>query len=122
MIKNMILADKIKLKELNISIAIFFLKYTKLIDDLIEYRCLCCNKNYQHKFAGKLWKCCNHDNNKFNLSLQKCVYPYEYMDDRKKFNQTSIAEKQDFYSFSNMVDITDADYVHAKGVCKDSEI
>ena len=54
--------------------------------------------------------------------MQKCVYPYEYMDDRKKFNQTSIAEKQDFYSLSNMVDITDADYVHAKGVCKDSEI
>ena len=122
MIKNMILADKIKLKELNISIAIFFLKYTNLIDDLIEYRCLCCNKNYQRKFAGRLWKCCNHDNNKFNLSLQKCVYPYEYMDDRKKFNQTSIAEKHDFYSLSNMEDITDADYVHAKGVCKDSEI
>ena len=40
----------------------------------------------------------------------------------EKFNQTSIAEKQDFYSLSNMVDITDADYVHAKGVCKDSEI
>ena len=54
MIKNMILADKIKLKELNISIAIFFLKYTNLIDDLIEYRCLCCNKNYQRKFAGRL--------------------------------------------------------------------
>ena len=54
MIKNMILGDKIKLKELNISTAIFFLKYTNLIDDLIECRCLCCNKNYQHKFVENL--------------------------------------------------------------------
>ena len=24
-----------------------FLKYTHFKDDLIEYKCLCCNKNYQ---------------------------------------------------------------------------
>ena len=31
-----------------------FLLYTNFEDDLIEYKCLCCNKNYQHKFNKKL--------------------------------------------------------------------
>ena len=31
-----------------------FLEYTSFKDDLIEYKCLCCNKNYQHKFDEKL--------------------------------------------------------------------
>ena len=26
-----------------------FLEYTNVKDDLIEYKCLCCNKNYQKK-------------------------------------------------------------------------
>ena len=44
------------------------------------------------------------------------------MDDWEKFNETSLLEKEDFYSHLNMEDITDADYVHAKKVCKDFEI
>ena len=31
-----------------------FLEYTNFKDDLIEYKCLCCNKNYQHKFEEKI--------------------------------------------------------------------
>ena len=31
-------------------------------------------------------------------------------------------KKKDFYSHLNMEDITDADYMHAKRVCKDFEI
>ena len=54
--------------------------------------------------------------------LQKGVYPYEYMDDWEKFNETSLPEKEDFYSHLNMEDITDADYAHAKRICKDFEI
>ena len=106
-----------------------FLEYISFKDDLIEYKCLCCNKNYQHKFDEKLkerffntYKFSNHDNNKINLLLRKGVYPYEYMDDWEKFNETSLPEKEDFYSHLNMEDITDADYAHAKRVCKDFEI
>ena len=44
------------------------------------------------------------------------------MDDWKKFNETSLPEKEDFYSHLNMEDITDADYAHAKRVCKKSDI
>ena len=44
------------------------------------------------------------------------------MDDWEKFNETLLPEKEDFYSHLNMEDITDADYAHAKRVCKDFEI
>ena len=54
--------------------------------------------------------------------LWKGVYPYEYMDDWEKFNDTSLPEKEDFYSHLNMEDITDADYMHRKILCKDFEI
>ena len=54
--------------------------------------------------------------------LQKGVYPYEYIDDLGKFNETSLPEKEDFYGHLNMEDITDADYAHAKRVCKNFEI
>ena len=56
----------------------------------------------------------NHDNKKFILLLRKGVYPYEYMDDWEKFKETSLPEKEDFYSHLNMESITDPDYAHAK--------
>ena len=31
-----------------------FIEYTNFKDDLIEYKCLICNKNYQIKFNEKL--------------------------------------------------------------------
>ena len=44
------------------------------------------------------------------------------MDDWEKFRETLLSEKEDFCSHLNMEDITDADYAHAKRVCKDFEI
>ena len=38
--------------------------------------------------------------------MWKSVYPYEWMDDWKKFNKISLLEKKDFYSHLNMEDIT----------------
>ena len=38
----------------------------------------------------------NHDINKFILLLQKGVYPYKYMDDWEKFDETLLPEKEDF--------------------------
>ena len=83
-----------------------------------------CNKNHQHKFDKKLKeqffntnKFSNHENNNFILWLQKCVYPYEYMDDWEKLNETSLTKKEDFGSHLIMEDITDdADYANAKRV------
>ena len=55
-----------------------FLEYTNFKDDLIEYKCLRCNKNYQRKSDKKLkeqffntCKFSNPDKNKFILLLQK---------------------------------------------------
>ena len=48
--------------------------------------------------------------------MRKGVYPYEYMDDCEKFNETSLPEKDNFYIHLNMEDITDADYTQAKRV------
>ena len=68
-----------------------------------EYKSLCRNKNYQHQFDEKLkerfFNTCKfsyHHNNKFILLLRKGVYPYKHMNDREKFNETSLHEKEDF--------------------------
>ena len=74
-----------------------FLKYINFKDNLIEYKCLYCNKNCNHKFDKKIkgtifytYTFSNHDNNKFILLLRKGVYPYEYMNDWEKFNETFL--------------------------------
>ena len=79
-----------------------FLEYTNFKDDLIEDKWLSCNKIYQRKFDKKLkerfsntYKFSNYDSNKFILLLREVVYPYEYMDDWEKFNETTLPEKQD---------------------------
>ena len=56
------------------------------------------------------------------MLLRKGVYPYEYMGDWEKFNETALPEKEEFYRNLNMEDITDADYIHAKRNHKDFEI
>ena len=94
---------------------------------MIIYKCLPCYKNYSKKLNEEgiiknAFKFSNNDINKFILLLRKGVYPYEYMDDWEKFNETTLPEKEEFYSNLNMEDITDADYMHAKRVCKDFEI
>ena len=44
------------------------------------------------------------------------------MDGWEKFNETSLSEKEDFYSHLNIEDITDPDYAHAKKILKGFEI
>ena len=100
-----------------------FLEYTNFKDDLIKYKCLCCNRSYPGTLDEKLKepifninKFSNHDINKFYLLLQNGAYPYEYMADWEKFNEKSLPRKEDFYSHLSKEDITDPDYTHAKRV------
>ena len=95
----------------------------------MEYKCLCCNKNYQHKFDERLkervfntYKFPNHDNIKFIILLRKGAYPYEFINNWEKIIETSLPEKEDFHSHINIEDITDANYAHAKRVSIDFEI
>ena len=96
---------------------------------MIKYRCLSCNKYYSNKLDEKLkkwskktFKFSDNDINKFILLLRKSVYPYEYIDEWEKFNETTLPEKEEFYRDLNMEDITDVDYINAKRVCRDFEI
>ena len=50
------------------------------------------------------------------MLLRKGVYPYEYMDSWEKFNETSLPEKEYFYSELNKEDITDEDYLHSQKI------
>ena len=52
----------------------------------------------------------------FRLMRRKGVYPYEYMDGRKKFEETSLPSKNAFYSKLDMKGISDEDHEHAKQV------
>ena len=55
------------------------------------------------------------------MLLRKGVYSYEYMDQWKKF-ETKLPKTEQIYSNLNLENIIDADYMHAKRICKDFEI
>ena len=106
-----------------------FTEYESVKDNLLRNQCLPCNKEYSTKLDEKLkkrfnntFKFSNNDVNKFILLLRKFVYPYEDIDDWEKSNETVSPEKEEFYSNLNMEDISDADYMHAKRICKNFEI
>ena len=82
----------------------------------LNYKCKECGKRC-FKSKDRLIKkfpivcqSCKGDLNKFVLLLKKGVYPYEYMDSWEKFNETSLPDKEAFYSNLNKEAITDEDY------------
>ena len=97
---------------------------------MINYKkCLFCNENYSEKLNEELkekfkstYNFSNNDINKFILLIRKGIYPYKYMDDWEKFNETTSPEKEEFHSNLNLKDITDDDYMDAKRICKNFEI
>ena len=100
------------------------LDYIATKDEQLIFRCLRCKKNYEKDFNKELiqrfaniYEFCNGDH-KFIFLLRKGIYPYEYMGSWERFNETSLPDKEAFYSNLNMEDITDVDYKHAKIVFK----
>ena len=96
---------------------------------MLKYKYLTFNKEYSNRFHEKFkkkfrnrFKFSNNNINNFILLLRKSVYIYEYMDDWEKFNETKLLEKEEFYSKLNLEDITDANYMYPKRICKDFEI
>ena len=94
--------------------------------------CYNCKQRYKKKFNKELIKrfastysFCNNDTtgssssgriNKFILLLKKGVYPYEYMNNWERFNETSLPSKESLYRNLNMEDIDDIDYRHGSNV------
>ena len=50
--------------------------------------------------------------------LRKGVYPYEYMDNWERFNETSLPNNESFYSNLNMENIENIDYRRGNNVFK----
>ena len=65
------------------------------------------------KYTSKRFK-----GDKFDLMIRKGIYPYDYMDSFKKFEDTVLPTKDQFYSLLNDEHISDEDYNHAQKVWK----
>ena len=73
----------------------------KLIEGLIK------------KFPS-IYQFCKGDLNKFILLLEKGIYPYEDMDNWRRFDETTLPPKETFYSNLDLENISDKDYAHAQ--------
>ena len=105
------------------------LDYIKNKNEKLILKCFNCKENYEKDFNKELikrfanaYEFCNGNVNKFILLLRKGVYPYEYMDIGEKFDETSLPNKESFYSSLNMGNIDDTDYRHGNNVFKRFEL
>ena len=103
----------------------FYLDYMNTKNEKLILRSFSCKMNNEKDFNKDLIKrfantynFCNGDLNKFILLLRKSVYPYEYMDNWERFNETSLPNKKSFYSTLNMENINNIDYRHGNNVFK----
>ena len=102
-----------------------YLDYMLIKGDKLIFRCSEYKKNYKKDFNKDLikrftniYEFCNRDINKFMLLSRKGVCPYDYMDSWKRFDETLLPDKKEFYSSLNIEGITNVDYRHAKEVFK----
>ena len=86
----------------------------------LNCRCKECKRTSSKSINGliKKFPSIYGDLNKFNFLLRKDVYPYEYMDNWERFDETSLPDKEVFYSELNLERITDKDYNHAQIIWK----
>ena len=73
------------------------------------FRCFECKKSYKKDFNkesikrfASIYEFCNKDINKYILLLRKDFYPCEYMDSWERFDETSLPDREAFYSSLNM--------------------
>ena len=101
------------------------LDYMRTKNKKLIFKCFNCKQNYEKDFNKELikrfantYEFCNKNLSKFILLLRKGVYPYEYMDNWERFDETSLPNKESFYSNLNMENIDDTDYRHGNNVFK----
>ena len=98
-------------------------------DDQLIFRCFECKKNYQKDFNKDLinrfastYGFSNKDINRYVLLLRKGIYPYEYIDSWERFDETSLSDKEAFYSSLNMEGITSINYRRATRAYKEFKL
>ena len=101
------------------------LDYMTTKDEKLIFRCFSCKKNYEKDFNKELikrfantYRFCNKD----LFLLRKGAYPYEYMDNWERLNETLLPNKEAFYSNLNMENMKDTDCIHANKVFKELKI
>ena len=52
----------------------------------------------------------------YQLLTKKGIYPYDYFDNTKKYNEQKLPNKEEFFNKINNKNISDEDYEHAKSV------
>ena len=89
---------------------------SNLVDNLSKLKTKEIDNDLLIKRFYNTYQLSKNDINKFKLLLRKGVYPYEYMDSWKRFNETELPSKDEFYSTLNLEDILADDYAHAINV------
>ena len=73
-------------------------------------------RELEKRFSNLRSRCLSDEH--FRLFLRKGVYPYEYMNNFDRFEETTIPPKEAFYSNLNLSDVSNRDYQHALKVFK----
>ena len=89
---------------------------SNLVDNLPELKIKEIDNDVLIKRFYNTYQLSKDDINKFKLLLRKGIYPYEYVDNWKRFNEKELPLKDKFYSTLNLEDISDDDYAHAINV------
>ena len=99
--------------------------FVRAIKEKFIFKCTDCEKESEKEFNKELierfantYKFCDNDLDKFIMLLRKGVHPYEYIDERDKFNEKVLPGKESFYSNLTLENISEIDYAHANNVFK----
>ena len=102
-----------KYKEINLRFIDSFKFMSSSLDSLV---------NNLARGGHKFWGFEKYSNSQRELLIKKGIYPYEYMDNWNRFNESKLPDKAKFYSKLNMNEVSDKDYEHARKVWKEFEI
>ena len=104
-----------------------YYKFNKLDRDKLMCKCLECNDIPYNSLQSLIDKFSNthrlsKKNGEFILLLRKGVYPYEYMDNWNKFNESAPLEKDKYCSELTMSGISHKDLKDVEKVCSTFKI
>ena len=86
--------------------------------------CETCKKRTKHRIEllvqkfPNTYQLVNGNTKKFILLFKKGIYPYEYMNNWNRYNETELPSIDKFYSNLNLKDISKKEYEHAQKVWK----